>query len=55
MQQSRVGGGLGLIVVLALFSAGYIFDVEWMRFWGGTCSLIWVVMLVVGFIAGARR
>jgi hypothetical protein len=55
MEQSRPGGWVGLIVVVALFLAGYIFNVEWMRFWGGTCTTIWVAMLVIGYLAGAKR
>lgn len=54
-QESRPGGAIGLVVVLVLFAVGYLFDIEWMRFWGGTCTSIWVFMLVVGFIFGAKR
>lgn len=55
MQQSRPGGWLGLIVLLALVIAGYIFNIEWMITWEGGCLVLWVIMLVVGFLAGAKR
>jgi len=54
MDQSKPGGYLGLALVLALFVAGFVFDIEWMRVWGGIGTVVWVAMLVIGFLAGAK-
>lgn len=54
MQQNRPGGWLGLVLLLVLVIAGFIFNIEWMQVWGGGCLTLWVAMLVIGFIAGAK-
>lgn len=55
MERRGPGGCLGLAVILALLATGYIFDIEWMRFCGGSGLLVWGLMFVIGFLGGARE
>lgn len=54
MGQRSPGGFIGLAIMTILWVIGLVFNVEWMYLIGGGCTMIWLVMFVVGFLAGAR-
>jgi hypothetical protein len=48
------GGFLGLILLLALLGIGYLTGIGWMVTVGGVGTVIWLAMLVFGFLLGAK-
>lgn len=55
VEKERPGGCLGLIVLLGIFAAGLILDIQWMRNVGGFGLVVWGAMFVIGFLTGARE
>jgi hypothetical protein len=54
MERQGPGGCLGLVLLLGIFAAGLILDIEWMRNVGGIGLMVWGAMFVIGYLSGAR-
>lgn len=54
MGNNNPGGWVGLMVLFVIFVLGHLLEIGWMINIGGYGLALWLAMLILGFLLGAK-